>query len=140
MKKILYILLVSLTISCTDSKWNGEWGATVGNCDEICTIYYSAQQEIMKNIELSDIDFPNKTERRKHLSKTEKGHRIESWYSVIDGNDTLKNEFFCEVIYDREKIGYLVKNLWIKKLDSTMPSNKKTIPLKQRLLLTAIYN
>ena len=124
MKKILYILLVISTISCTDSKWNGEWGATVGDCDEICTIYYSAQQEIMKNKELYDRDFPNKTERRKHVSKTEKGHRIESWYRVIDGIDTSKNDFSCELIYDSEKIGYLVKNLRIKKLDLTIPSNK----------------
>lgn len=104
-------------VSCSDSEWNGEWGATVGDCDEICTVYYSAQQEIFKNKELFDRNFPNITERRKHVSKTEKGHRIESWYRVIDGIDTSKNEFSCEVVYDSEKVEYIVKNLRIKNID-----------------------
>lgn len=103
-----------MALSCSNSKWNGEWGATVGDCDEICTIYYTAQQELMKDRKLYDKDFPNKEQRRKHVTKTENGHEIKSWFRIINKTDTMINQFSCEVVYDKEKIGYVIKNLKIK--------------------------
>lgn len=120
MKKIIQILLIISIVSCSDSEWNGEWGATVGDCDEICTIYYTAQKELMKDRKLYDKDFPNKEERKKHVAKIENGHEIKSWYRIINNTDTTINRFSCSVIYDNEKIGYVVKNLKIKE------SNLKT--------------
>lgn len=103
-----------LNVSCSDSHWDGEWGATVGDCDEQCTVYYSAQKELMKNWDVFDKDFPDKQERRQHITLTKTGYEINSWFRVVSHSDTIINQFSCEVIYEKEKIGYVVKNLKLK--------------------------
>ena len=124
MKKYQFIIIL-FTTSCSDSKWNGEWGATVGDCDEICTIYYSAQQEVMKYDELNEFEFPSEEEQRIHVKPSENGHSIESWFRIIKDTDTSINEFSCEVLYDEATIRYVVKNLKIKELNLISSSSEK---------------
>ncbi|MCF8295922.1 MAG: hypothetical protein K9J13_00135 [Saprospiraceae bacterium] len=70
-------LLISIVItSCVNRE--GDWGATIGDCDEICTVYYAAQIELMKDKELYDRDFTNKQLRRKHVIEIKNGHKIEN--------------------------------------------------------------
>ncbi|KXX66500.1 hypothetical protein [Flammeovirga sp. SJP92] len=102
MKNIPLILLITIsTISCTDFKWNGKWE----DCDELCIVYYSAQKKLMKERELYDRDFPSKEERRQHITKTETGHKIKSWFQSIKNTDTSTIQFSCEVLFDKEKKG-----------------------------------
>ncbi|NOQ74839.1 MAG: hypothetical protein GQ574_22685 [Crocinitomix sp.] len=105
----LFLVIIS---SCTYS--DGDWGATVGNCDEICAVYYSAELELRKNKKLKSLDFPNEEIRRAHVKEIENGHSINSWFTFCnEKSDTITNKFSCEVYYDMKKIGYVVKNLEI---------------------------
>ncbi|MAY83562.1 MAG: hypothetical protein CMP59_05445 [Flavobacteriales bacterium] len=98
------------TVSC--SYGEGDWGATVGDCDEICTVYYTAQRELMKEREISDRNFPDQEIRRNHVEEIENGHKIKSWFDMVDEKgDTTRKDFSCEIYYDPEVIGYVVKNL-----------------------------
>ena len=117
MNKILIILSITVMLSCKDSKWNGEWGATIGDCDEICTIYHCVQKELMKNQKLFDKNFPDKSERRKHVTKIENGHKIESWFNQIQNSDTIRNEFSCKVYFDKVKIRYVIVDLKISECE-----------------------
>lgn len=104
------------SMSCGYS--DGDWGATVSDCDEICTVYYTAQRELKKEKELFDRNFPNKELRRKHVKQIKKGYRIESWFHDVNQNhDTIKYKFSCEVYYETEKINYVVKNLIIQSIN-----------------------
>jgi len=128
MKITVFIISLFFIASCSDSKWNGEWGATVGDCDEICTIYHSAQKELMKEFNLYDKDFPNKEERRKHIVLIDNGHKINSWFRVVtDNNDTTINEFSCKVYYDEVKIKYVVTDLKYDKVNLKQKNNKKLV-------------
>lgn len=107
-----YGVLLFLIILTSCGYNDGDWGTTVGDCDEICTIYYTAQLELIKDREIYDRDFPDRKIRRKHVKEIENGHRIESWFvAVNEEGDTAKIEFSCEVYYNSEIIGYAVKNL-----------------------------
>lgn len=118
MNKYFFILLSVFLVSCSDSNWNGEWGATVGDCDEVCTVYYSVQKELMSKEDLLDLNFPSKIERRKHVLRTEKGHKVDSWFKKVDGTDTIKREFSCKVVFDTQKIKYVIEDLEIKSSDT----------------------
>ncbi len=109
LKLSLMILIFSLP-SCDNNE--GEWGATVGNCDEVCTVYYTAQRKLRKDYSTRHLIFPDKKERRDHVIKTNSGHRIKSWFNFIDNDQNLvKNKFSCEVYYSSSEINYVVKNL-----------------------------
>ena len=119
MKKTLLILLAFSIYSCSNRKWDGEWGATVTNNDEFTTIYYSVQQELMKSYKVYDKDFAGQNLRRDQIKKTNNGHSVESWFITLSENgDTTINKFSCEVIYDQERIGYVVKDLVIKETNA----------------------
>ncbi len=111
---LTFFLLTTLLTSCNYSE--GDWGATVGNCDEICTVYYTAQSKLMKNRKLYAGDFPDTEMRRKHVKVYKNGHKIVSWFkSINEQGDTLKTNFSCEVYLSRNvDVGYYVENLKIE--------------------------
>jgi hypothetical protein len=91
----------------------GDYGATVGDCDQICTVYHVAQLKLAEDYEIYDRDFPDKEVRRMHVKKTVGGHRIESWFRLVGkGKDTTNYNFSCEVIEDMVSLfGYGVINM-----------------------------
>jgi len=109
-----YCIIATLFVSCGYSE--GNWGATLGDCGETCTVYYTAQRKLMENRELYDRDFPDKELRRKHVTEIDNGHQIKSWFKIInEQGDTVKTDFSCEVyLSDYVEIGYYVENLKIK--------------------------
>lgn len=114
MKLVSGLIVFIFITSC--SYREGDYGATVGDCDEICTVYYVAQRKLMEDYEIYDRDFPNKKIRRTHVKRFSSGHKIESWFCLInEQNDTSYVRFSCNVKLDAEnELGYRVEELEIK--------------------------
>ena len=114
MKLVIGLIIFLFVISC--SYQDGDYGATVGDCDEICTVYYVAQRKLMEDYEIYDRNFPNKEVRRTHVIRSLSGHKIKSWFYLInEKNDTSYVSFSCNVKLDTEnELGYTVEDLEIK--------------------------
>lgn len=104
----MFLLLLT---SCMESN---DFGATIGDCDEFYTIYHTSQLELMKEYDIYDKNFPDKETRRGHIKKISNGHKIESWFYIINDIDTNYIEFSCIVNYDSNKISYVTKDLEVR--------------------------
>lgn len=110
-KRASLLIGISLLAACTYSE--GDWRATVGDRDEICSVYHYAQMAIMEERKVYDRDFPDRQSRRSHIKPRANGHYIESWFfDFLPNGDTLKVSFNCEVYLSSDpKIAYYVQNL-----------------------------
>ncbi|MDX2361571.1 MAG: hypothetical protein QNK23_12245 [Crocinitomicaceae bacterium] len=111
--KRVKIIVFSIFIfsSCSEE---GDLGATVGDCDEYCTVYYVAEKELMKQYEIYNLNFPDKDIRNSHVTNNSDKYEVRSWYYLInEDNDTTFVDFTCTVIYNSKKVEYDVQSLEI---------------------------
>lgn len=109
--KSLVIISLFFLASCQLSL---DPGATVDNCDEICTVYHIARLEVMKYYDINFSNFPREAEYRKHVKGRNSQFRIQSYFKTIDDKkDTSRHRFSCTVKYDPKIIGYKIEKLQI---------------------------
>lgn len=122
---LIIVLLYIISILMID--FDGDsFNSTVGNCDDICSVYYIAQKKIMENENINDLIFPKKSERRSHVIPNNSEYKINSWYSIIDKNrDTVKFSFKCVIIYNYDLLSYEVKELVTELINNELDDNIK---------------
>ncbi len=109
MKNSWMILIGSFLTSCVS---DGFLGATVGDCDEYCTVYNTPKNLLMEKYDVSDKNFPDKKERKHHISKLNETYEVNSWFYTIDEQeDTIYIDFSCSVQFDSKQTKYVVSNL-----------------------------
>ena len=97
-------LILILGVPLTSCIGESDFGATTSNCDEICTVYNTAQQQINQEYQVFDRDYPDSEERRTHVKEENDGFKIESWfYEITDSTDTTYYDFSCFVKYEQKK-------------------------------------
>lgn len=108
-------MFFSFLILCSSCLNLDDYGATVGDCDELCTVYNVCKSEMKEKFGLRNSDFPDRKTRLTHVEEVGEGgeeYRVRSWYHEINElGDTTIVDFDCLVKYDIQSMRYDVDQL-----------------------------